>query len=128
MKIIYCATLILVYGLLGCNADVVEPAEGCDIIESSYSTNVKDIIDQTCGYSGCHDGSGGLGPGNYNSYAGLIQDLESGSFTNRVITLSSNPSLGMPPDNSVYPQSLQDSLSDVQLEIITCWIQEGFPE
>lgn len=112
----------------GCASDVVEPAEGCDVIEASYDINVKDIIDQSCAYSGCHDGAGGIGPGNYGSYNGLLQDLESGSFGSRVITQKDNPSLGMPPDKSVYPQSQQDSLSAIQLEIITCWLQNGFPK
>ena len=125
---IFYAFLILFIWSTACDSDVVEPAAGCDIIEASYDTNVKDIIDQTCAYSGCHDGSGGIGPGNYNNYERILRDLESGSFATRVITQKDNPSLGMPPDQSVYPQSLQDSLSDIQLEIITCWLQNGFPE
>ena len=120
--------VLLILFLSNCAADGVEPAEGCDLVEATYNTNVKDIIDQTCAYSGCHDGAGGIGPGNYNSYDRILRDLESGSFGNRVITLRDNPSLGMPPDRSVYPQSLQDSLSAIQLEIITCWLQAGFPE
>ena len=128
MRQIYILSFFGIALYLGCNADVVEPAQGCDLIVTSYDTNVKAIIDQTCAYSGCHDGSGGIGPGDYNSYDGLLQDLESGSFTNRVITVKDNPSLGMPPDKSVYPQSQQDTLSPTQLEIITCWLQEGFPE
>ena len=119
--------IALIIWTLGCTADVVEPAEGCDLVEASYDTNVKDIIDQTCAYSGCHDGAGGIGPGNYGSYDRLLRDLESGSFASRVITQKNNPSLGMPPDRSVYPQSQQDSLSAIQLEIITCWLQNGFP-
>lgn len=130
MKLITC--LIAFFGffiiVMSCDGDVIEPASGCDILETSYDANIKDIIDQTCSYSGCHDGSGGIGPGNYNSYEGLLRDLESGSFTARVITQRDNPSLGMPPDKAVYPQSQQDSLSAIQLEIITCWLQSGFPE
>ncbi len=114
--------------MVSCASDVVEPAEGCDLMEATYETNVKNIIDQTCAYSGCHDGAGGIGPGNYKSYQGLLQDLQSGSLGSRVLTRKNNPSLGMPPDKSVYPQSQQDSLSAIQLEIITCWLQGGFPE
>jgi len=131
-KILIIASICSV--VVSCASDTVAPATGCDNIVVNYDssdpnvTRVKDIIDQTCAYSGCHDGSGGIGPGNYNSYAGLLRDLESGSFSARVITQRDNPSLGMPPDKSVYPQSQQDSLSAVQLEIITCWLQEGFPE
>lgn len=120
--------------LISCDGDVVEPAQGCDLISAEYETDdpniaqVKDIIEQTCAYSGCHDGAGGIGPGNYNNFERVKRDLENGSFADRVITQKSNPIIGMPPDKSVYPQSQQDSLSATQLEIITCWIQEGFPE
>ena len=121
----FCVLLTLFFA---CNSDVIEPAEGCDLVEASYSTNVKAIIDQTCSYSGCHDGAGGIGPGNYSSYDGILRILEDGSFAARVITQKDNPALGMPPDRSVYPESQQDSLSTTQLEIITCWLQDGFPE
>lgn len=124
------AALFLIIGsvVASCDSDVIEPAEGCDLIQTSYSTNVKAIIDQTCAYSGCHDGSGGIGPGDYTTYEGILRFLEDNSFGSRVITLKDNPSLGMPPDRSVYPESQQDDLSDTQLEIITCWLQEGFPQ
>lgn len=120
--------------LLSCSGDVVEPAGGCDNLATEYESDdpnvatVEDIINQTCAYSGCHDGAGGIGPGDYSSYDRILRDLESGSFASRVITQRDNPSLGMPPDQSVYPQSRQDSLSTTQLEIITCWLQEGFPK
>lgn len=120
--------------IISCAGDVVEPAMGCDNLATEYESEdtdvatVKDIINQSCAYSGCHDGSGGIGPGNYSSYESILRDLESGSFASRVITQRDNPSLGMPPDKSVYAQSQQDSLSATQLEIITCWLQEGFPK
>jgi len=120
--------------LIACTADVLEPAQGCADMNVRYQasdpmvTSVQAIIDQTCSYQGCHDGQGGIGPGDYTRYDGrLLRDLESGSFASRVITQRDNPSIGMPPDASVYPQSRQDSLSTTQLEIITCWLESGFP-
>ena len=131
LSIITIALLIMVGA---CTADEVTPAAGCDSFETKSTSDdpniatVKDIIDQTCAYSGCHDGAGGIAPGDYNKYSRIVQDIENGSFAARVITQRDNPSLGMPPDKSVYPQSLQDSLSQIQLDIITCWLQDGFPE
>ena len=125
-KLLVISSFLLVFW--ACNSDVIEPAEGCDLIETSYTTNVKPIIDQTCAYSGCHDGSGGIGPGNYTSYQGMLSFLQNGSFANRVVTQKDNPSRGMPPNMSVYPQSQRDDLTEAELEIITCWLQEGFPE
>ena len=130
-KVVY---ITLVVFAIACNADVIGPPQGCDTMETRYESDdpdvieVMSIIDQTCSYSGCHDGAGGIGPRNYNNYEGLLRHLESGSFASRVIDQRDNPSLGMPPDQSVYPESLQDDLTEVQLEIITCWLQNGFPE
>jgi len=129
-------TIIIIFALsvIACNSDVIEPAEGCDLQVTRYESEdpavaeIKGIIDQTCSYSGCHDGAGGIGPGNYTTYEGMLRDLEDGSFAARVIDVRDNPSLGMPPDKSVYAQSQQDDLTPVQLEVITCWLQEGFPK
>lgn len=121
-------TLYIISAAVACDSVVLPPPEGCDTMQPSYSTNVKTIIDQTCAYSGCHDGSGGIGPGDYRSYNGMLPNIQNGGFTDRVLNLRNNPSKGMPPDKSVYPESLQDSLSEVQLEIISCWIENGFPK
>ena len=110
-----------------CTSDQLEPISGCDD-STSYSTNVKDIIDQTCAYSGCHNGTASGVPGDFTTYDGMQRFLSDGSFVERVIDRKDNPTTGMPPNASIYPESLQDDLSDVQLEIITCWIQNNFEE
>ena len=113
---------------ISCSRDMVDPpANDCDET-ISYENGVKEIIDATCSYSGCHDGSGGIGPNNYNTYAGMLAHLQSGSFENRVIDQQSNPTFGMPPDMSIYPQSLVDDLTEEQLAILSCWLEAGFPE
>lgn len=119
---------ICIISVFACDSAVLEPAEGCENMKPTYSTNVKSIIDQSCAYSGCHDGSGGLGPGDYRTFNGLSTSIQNGNFTDRVINDRANPSRGMPPDKSVYPQSLQDDLSEIQFEIIKCWIENGFPK
>ena len=119
--------LVFVHMMLGCDDIVLPPAQGCDTLTASYTTNVKSIIDQTCAYSGCHNG-GSNAPGNYASFAGIRSSLDDGSFVNRVIDQQNNPSRGMPPNASVYPESQQDDLSPEQLEIIQCWIDGGFEE
>jgi len=117
----------LVATCIACNADVVQPAEGCDVIVASYDTNVKEIIDLTCAYSGCHNGSGAA-PGNYSTFAGLTSVIQNGEFVNRVISLQDNPLSGMPPDKELLPASQQDDLSMEQMAIIQCWIDSGFEE
>lgn len=133
-KLIIVGLVISCIAYYSCDDDKVQPNAGCETIVAKYQSSdpdvssVKEIIDQTCSYSGCHDGVGGIGPRDYTTYEGMLRHLESGSFADRVITQRDNPALGMPPDASVYQQSLQDSLSSIQLEIITCWLQEGFPK
>jgi hypothetical protein len=124
-KLVLCS-LCLIF-VFSCDSVVLPPSEGCESMKPTYSTNVKAIIDQSCAYSSCHDGSGGLGPGDYKTYNGLLTSIQNGNFTDRVINDKDNPSRGMPPDASVYPESLQDNLSDIQFEIIKCWIENGFP-
>ena len=124
----FCFAILACTLLIRCSSDVLPEPEACDTIMPTYSNDVQDIINQTCAYSGCHDGAGGIGPGDYSTLEGIQGTIERGSFVDRVITSRDNPSRGMPPNASVYPESLQDDLSPIQLEVITCWIQNGFPE
>ncbi|MCO6492414.1 MAG: hypothetical protein J5I98_28615 [Phaeodactylibacter sp.] len=103
-----------------------EPPEFCDTVEVTYDNQIKDIIDNSCAYSGCHDGSGGIGPFNFTTYAGLSNVFPSMRF--RVVELKGNPSQGMPPNSSVYPQSQKDDLTEEELELFECWIDANFPE
>lgn len=107
-----------------CTSDVLpEPVMlPCDGETPTYAINVQEIIEQTCAYSGCHLGGA---PGVYDSYNGLLSDLENGQFRNRVINARDNPTLGMPPDYA--PQDRPRNLTDEQLAIITCWLDAGYP-
>ncbi len=135
-KVLFNAFLLLLgmeaIGLFSsCSNDELPPPqtpEFCDTIVASYNTNVKTIIDESCAYSGCHDGSGGLGPGNYNSYNGLTGVLDAGTFRSRVIGLKEDATIGMPPNQSVYAESKKDDLTEEELRIIECWLDVGYPE
>ena len=124
-KFLFFTILFLVIN--ACDSAQTEPIEGCESFVATYDTNVKEIIDLTCAYTGCHNGSG-EGPGDYRTFEGLTMIIRNGTFVSRVIDQADNPSLGMPPDFIVYPTSQQDDLSPEQLEIILCWIDAGFPE
>lgn len=139
MRIKY--TPLLTFGLLAlfqvlffvsaCTNDELPPpvvSEACDTLVTSYNINVKTIIDESCAYSGCHDGSGGIGPGNYSSYGGLEFFLNSGLFRTRVLNSEVGTALAMPPSNSTYPQSQKDSLTSEERQIIECWLDTGYPE
>lgn len=94
----------------------------CDTLQTSYETNVKEIIDRTCAYSGCHiDAS----IGNYLTYEGMLGRLKDGVIRSRVISLRSDPVKGMPPAYS--PDDRAKELTQQELEIIQCWLDSGFP-
>ena len=117
---------ILVLTFNACTRDVLPQSDVCKSNMPTYETNIKDIIDQTCAYTGCHAGRG-IAPGLYTHYNGLIVHIRSGSFEDRVVKQKDHPTLGMPPDKSVYPESRQDDLTESQLEIMRCWIESGYP-
>lgn len=93
---------------------------------ATYEGDIKPIIDASCAYSGCHSGSdaGMFVPNSsrdYTNYEGLIQTLESGAFASEVID-----SLSMPPFYAQPPNPLE--LTQAELDLITCWIDEGYPK
>jgi hypothetical protein len=95
----------------------------CDGLTPTYDADVREIVERTCSYSGCHLGGA---PGLYDSYQGLLSDLENGSFRQRVISNRGNPTLGMPPDYA--PDGRAEDLTENELMIITCWLDAGHPE
>lgn len=102
--------------------------EVCDTITPTYDADVKTIIDESCAYSGCHDGAGGIGPGNYGSYNGIKAVLENNRFRTRIFDPEVDFQL-MPPLPSTYPDHVQkDSLTTAERETIECWLNQGFPE
>ncbi len=107
-----------------CTNDALpEPSEVPCIEEGlTYEEDVRPIIEETCAYSGCHLGGA---PGVYNSYDGLLQDLEDGSFRDRVITQREDPNVGMPPDYA--PADRPVDLTEEELTIISCWLEAGYP-
>ena len=63
------------------------------------------------------------------SCASDILELSNTGFDEEVsYDFRENPARGMPPDRIIYPGILQDDLNETQLELITCWIQNNFPE
>ncbi|WP_157472473.1 hypothetical protein [Neolewinella persica] len=108
-----------------CTSDVLpEPVIlPCDGETPTYEADVRDIIERSCAYSGCHLGGA---PGIYDSYLGLISDLESGLFRQRVIDVRDDATIGMPPNYA--PQDRPEDLTEEELIIITCWLDAGFPE
>lgn len=108
-----------------CTSDALsEPIDlPCDGLVPTYEGQVLEIVERTCAYSGCHLGGA---PGLYDSYEGLLSDLESGRFRQRVILSRDNPTIGMPPNYA--PEGRAEDLTPEELMIITCWLDAGHPE
>ncbi len=83
----------------------------CSKISSSYSSNIKPIIDANCLSSGCHN-SGSVS-GDFTTYAGIKVKVDNGSIDNRVIQQKNMPPTG--------------SLSIDQLKKIKCWLNSSAP-
>ena len=127
------SSVLLVFGVAcfssSCMSKKLEQAEPeiCDTLTNvTYNGLVKPIMDESCAYSGCHDGANGIGPGDYNNYNGLEPFLIDGSFEDRVILQKDDEVLGMPPD--VYIETQKADLTQEELDIIQCWINAGYPE
>lgn len=116
---------VTILTLAACTTDALpEPTERpCDDVVATYVDDIEPIIQQSCAYSGCHLGTA---PGIYTSYAGLLPQLESGMFRERVITIQADPNVGMPPNYA--PADRPRDLTATELELIECWLDAGFPE
>ena len=101
-----------------CSYDKLEALAICDVEQPTYTTHIKAILDSSCAYAGCHDGAGGIGPGDYTFFGGAQADGP--QFRNRVIDLQN-----MPPSYAINGPT---SLTQTELDLIDCWITAGFPE
>lgn len=122
---LFCLLAGTIFFLDACTTDALpEPiALPCDGVSPTYEADVREIVERTCAYSGCHLGGA---PGVYDDYGGLLSDLESGRFRQRVISAKDNPTLGMPPNYA--PNGRAEDLTAAELMVITCWLDAGYPE
>lgn len=124
-KMIRLISLTYLLLLFSCTHDSLgEPIKGdCENLNVTYVAMIKPIIDETCAYSTCHLDTA---PGNFLSFNGLLPYLENGEFKNRVLNIKDDPTLGMPPD--YVPNNRPFSLTDEELNLIRCWLDNNFPE
>lgn len=111
-----------------CTADELPEPEGCASGIATYELNIKPIIEESCAYSGCHDGNNTDSPGDFETYEGILPYLRDGTVRTRVIDLRSDPVQGMPPSIEAYPQTQKENLTQEELDLFQCWLNNGFPE
>ena len=128
MKKIYFGLLILVSLVLtNCSKDKGPVDDEPATEEVSFANDVQPIFDRSC--ISCHPSSGNLDLTSGNSYSQLVNVAASGYSGKRVIPGDAeNSILYKKIDGSeVYGSNmpLGSSLSDVEIETIEQWIEEG---
>lgn len=92
------------------NEESLYEANTCETDEVTYSVNIAPIIQNSCATTDCHS-TGGSAPGDFSTYEGLSNSLNSGSFVNRVLVQKD-----MPPN---------EALSDCEIDQIQAWVDAG---
>lgn len=95
----------------------VEAETECGIENVTYNKDIAPIIEQTCAYSGCHDG---VQQTRYSSYSELTEDITNNTIFDEVIE-----SRDMPPS---YAENGPTELTEEQYNLFACWAEAGYPE
>ncbi len=93
------------------------PSMACDTLMPTYANEVKPVIDMNCSYAGCH--SAGASIGDFTHYSSMKSRLDGGQFETRVLFIKD-----MPPPYASGPKEL----STDELNLLECWLQNGYPE
>ena len=103
-----------------CTFDQLEPIAApavCDTLTPTYDQQMVFLIETTCAYEGCH--ASGFSSGDYSTYSSMLTNLEQGKIFNRVIATRD-----MPPNYADGPKELTEE----QIELFNCWLENGYPE
>ena len=88
----------------------------CDSGPFNYENDIAPIISMNCAIAdGCHSGNHSWG--NFTTYNGIVEKIESGDFMTRVSGGT------MPPDYTEGPYPM-DSCNR---QILIAWVEEGYP-
>jgi hypothetical protein len=99
---------------LSCRLDKLEPCPTvCASQDITYTNYIKNLVDNSCAFVGCHDGNTAGTPGNYGTYQALEGIIASGKFKSRVLDVKDMPKGFL--------------LSSGQLDSIKCWLCNGHP-
>ena len=102
---------LMFVGIVACTRDTVAPPEPCENVVT-YDGGIREIVRSKCNFSGCHDGSSGVG--NYNTYQGIQRVLGNNSFRQEVVISKNMPKSG--------------SITAEEFEALKCWSENGYPE
>ncbi|NND09172.1 MAG: 2-polyprenyl-6-methoxyphenol hydroxylase [Saprospiraceae bacterium] len=106
--------IFLILAIASCTKDTEDPmddAKDCSSTTATYSGDIKAIIDGNCATAGCHNGSTSLPV--FDSFDGVF--AKRSAIRSRVIAKT------MPPSG-------KPDLSQAQIDMIDCWVQNGAAE
>jgi len=98
-----------------CTSDTLPentPNPVCDSLQITFDNQVQPIINASCAFTGCH--VAGFAWGDYTTYDGISSFLNENQFEREVIVTMDMPIGG--------------TLTDDELEIMECWIQNNYAE
>lgn len=90
----------------------------CTNINPTYTNDIKAILDARCATSGCHNSSTQAGGINLGSYMAAENESSNARFLGAINQLSAYEP--MPRGGT--------KLSDNEIELLTCWVDQGSPE
>ncbi len=101
-----------------CTKDKATNPNACTYLVDSlrYNGYIKQIIETKCATSNACHVTGGDGNGDYTTYSGILEKINSGAFKARVLNLKDMPTAGSPALDPCEFQKMKD------------WYEKGAPE
>jgi hypothetical protein len=103
--------------LISCGKDQIDMFD-CVGFQPTYTADVKPILDNTCGKSGCHNAASAMAGIVLTNYASASSASKSDRFLGSI-----QHKRGFEPMPEDAPK-----LSNDLVEMLTCWVQGGSPE
>ena len=104
--------------LIACTKQTNPQTYDCTGTSPTYTTDIKPIFDANCAASGCHSNSSRSSGFDLSAYAGSKAASSSDKLLGSIQHLSGYTSM---PQNAA-------KLSDAQIKLISCWVQNGAPQ
>lgn len=99
--------------LFSCAKEKIIADPTCEDVKASYTKDIRSIITSNCMGSSCHNNPN---IGDYSTYEGLKVKVDAGTFKKLVL------------DTRVMPPTSRPALSEHDLDLIRCWLNDDAPE
>ncbi len=114
-SLIYLCTVGLIF--TSCQKEEVDIFD-CSGLNPTYTVDIKPILDASCAKSGCHNAATAKRGVNLSTFESASSESQKDQFLGVIQHKKGYPK--MPDDGPQLPAS--------QVELLTCWVQNGSPE